>query len=109
MPVLHVCPAEQSESSRHFCPTAHRGQTAPPQSTSVSEPSFCCSPHWRARQRSEVALQALEAQSASTLHCLPTAQAGQVPPPQSTSVSLPSFWWSAHGLATQRSVSASQA
>jgi hypothetical protein len=56
-----------------------------------------------------MASQAPLTQSLSRAQCLPRPHAGQVPPPQSTSVSRPSRRWSAHWLATQVSVWASQA
>ena len=41
-------------------------------------------------------LQVFDWQSPLTLHCLPCAHTPQVPPPQSTSVSVPFFWASLH-------------
>src|SRR2546422_802970 len=93
----------------HFKPLAHFGQVPPPQSRSVSLPSFWWSVHWLATQVSDTASQALEAQSPLTLHFLLSAHFGQVPPPQSKSVSSPSCWWSVHWVATPVRAPASQA
>ncbi len=99
----------QSLSMRHFLPSAQAAQTLPPQSVSVSLPSSWPSLHWLEVHSIVVPSQAPEVQSPPTLHFLPTTHPGQVPPPQSTSVSLPSSWWSSHWLAMQTSVLASQA
>jgi hypothetical protein len=68
----------------------------PPQSTSVSWPFLTLSKHeapvaWQMPPPQDP----LE-QSALARQPLPSAQVGQVPPPQSTSVSLPFFWLSMH-------------
>src|SRR5258705_417742 len=47
--------------------------------------------HWLATQVDDWASHALETQSALPPHDEPFAQAGQVPPPQSTAVSVPSL------------------
>jgi hypothetical protein len=81
----------QSIAPRQRSPSPHLGHD-PPQSMSVSLP-FCTlsvhekPPHTRF---GAVPWQMPVTQSAGTLQCLPEAQAGQVPPPQSTSVSAPS-------------------
>jgi hypothetical protein len=53
--------------------------------------------------------QALPVQSVLTWQPFPTAQAPQVPPPQSMSVSAPSLLWSTHVLLTHLDVTKSQA
>jgi hypothetical protein len=84
-------------------------QVPPPQSTSVSLPSFLWSLHWFVTQVSELASQALLEQSVSTPQCSPVAQVAQVPPPQSTSVSTPSCLWSVHVLLAHLPVTKSHA
>jgi hypothetical protein len=85
-------PEAQSASSLHFWPPP-QPEHSPPQSTSVSLPSWTWSPQSLVTQRCEVASQANEAQSPPRRQCFPRAQ-GRQPPPQSTSVSLPSSTWS---------------
>src|SRR6185312_11178549 len=92
----------QSEFTEHPLPARQAGQTPPPQSVSVSAPSFWWSTHWLVAQRLLFASQASFGQSAAL-------RQGQVPPPQSMSDSAPSFLWSEHWSATQRVVFASQA
>jgi hypothetical protein len=67
--------------------------TPPPQSTSVSRPSLRPSWHWFATQVLGVVkmLQALDEQSPFATQPFPTAHAEHWPPPQSMSVSKPSF------------------
>src|SRR5581483_2670265 len=90
----------QSLPETHDLPVAHFGHEAPPQSTSVSVPSFMASvqdttavhtPLWHR----------FEEQSELTPHCLPLAHLPQTGPPQSMSVSCPSFAASLHEPATQ--------
>src|SRR6478735_3860517 len=59
----------------------------PPQSASVSRPSWRWSRHWSPTQVRVPASQAPEMQSRSSRHFLPSAQGGQSPP-QSKSVQL---------------------
>src|SRR5579883_1211442 len=61
----------------------------PPQSTSVSLPFSTLSLHEGAAHTALT--QTRLVQSAPRMQCRPGAQAGQAPPPQSTSVSLPSL------------------
>src|SRR5436190_1490199 len=75
-PPLHVLPARQAAQ-------------APPQSTSDSEPFFSLSSHAGAAQRFVVALHTWLMQSVVTAQVLPSGQAPQPAPPQSTSVSVP--------------------
>ena len=101
----------QSALTLHFLVLAQVGQTPPPQSTSVSRPTIWRSKQWppEPRHTCATASQAFEVQSALTLHFWPVTQVGQVPPPQSVSVSRPSTRWSVHWLDTQVSDSPSQA
>src|SRR5262245_25773573 len=77
-------------------------QVGPPQSTSLSLPSTAPSWHWSATHTLVVWLQNMLRQSRGPLMqpCV-SAQPGQVPPPQSLSVSLPSLAPSMHCVATQ--------
>jgi hypothetical protein len=79
-----------------MAPIAQRGQVAPPQSTSLSFPSCRWSAHWFVTHVMDTASQASLVQSLSPRHFFDAAQAGHVPPPQSTSVSFPSCRWSPH-------------
>jgi hypothetical protein len=85
----------QSEGPKQPCPVAQGVQVGPPQSTSVSMPSFL--PSWQVGN-SQVktpnppsgAMQtAGDAQSALTLHTFPTLHGMQTGPPQPMSVSVP--------------------
>jgi hypothetical protein len=79
----------QFAMTRHILPAAHGGQL-PPQSTSVSSPSFIMS-----LQSVHLPLvHAFDLQSLGWLHVLPTPQPTQWAPPQSTSDSSPFFIWS---------------
>src|SRR3989442_1491863 len=98
----------QSPSIVHFRPVAQPAQMPPPQSMSVSTPSFLLSEHWFETQANDTASQAFVAQSVSAAPPLPGAQVAQ-PPPQSTSVSVPSFLWSTQRLATHTPETKSQA
>jgi hypothetical protein len=93
----------QSDSCKHCFPSGHAAQMPPPQSTSVSLPSLTWSSHVEATQVPEPMSHTVDAQSRVSLQSLPTAQAAQVPPPQSTSVSLPSLTPSAHSDGTHLS------
>jgi hypothetical protein len=84
----------QSLGTKHFCDAAHAGQVPPPQSTSVSVPSWTLSVHdalWQVPPT-----QLLSLQSVGITQRFPTAHAAQAPPPQSTSVSVPSTTALAH-------------
>jgi hypothetical protein len=100
MPSLHVPATQrrldvlhellvQSEPRPQDLPTVHFGQEAPPQSTSVSNPSRRASRHCACTQNPfwHVA----DVQSFATRHRFPDAHAEQPLPPQSTSVSEPFF------------------
>jgi hypothetical protein len=73
----------------------------PPQSTSVSLPSLIPSVHVAGRQMSVVGSQSLVVQSELTRQPCRGGQAVQVPPPQSTPVSVPSSTPSLHVGTTQ--------
>jgi hypothetical protein len=81
----------QSVSVWHIWPLAHWVQVPPPQSTSVSAPSRRWSAHWLSTQVLIVGSQAPEMQSVLAAHIAPLSHWVQVPPPQSTSVSVPSL------------------
>ena len=105
-----MCPMAQSELTTHARPTLQRAQLLfPPQSTSVSLPSFLLSKHWFASHVNDCPSQALLVQSLLVWHFSPVAQVLQVPPPQSTSVSAPSCLWSVHRLLTHLDVTKTQA
>jgi hypothetical protein len=99
-------PVAQSASTSQVLPSAHGGQASPPQSTSVSIPSFTQSaqlgdPGVTGSHVARVAAQrplvhVPLAQSAPSLQALPSAHGGQASPPQSTSVSVPFLTPSAH-------------
>ena len=91
----------QSLSAAQPWPMPQTPQVPPPQSMSVSLPSFCSSLHWLVTHTWVLASHALLEQSASMTQPLSIPHGEQVPPPQSTPVSLPSLRWSAHWLATQ--------
>src|SRR3978361_559717 len=98
----------QSGSPRHFLGRAARGQVLrPPQSASVSTPSWCRSVHWAAQTRVPVWQPSALTQSVSILHFLPVTQVPtQLGPPQSRSVSPwlkmpPTQVAARHFLATQ--------
>jgi hypothetical protein len=78
-------------------PLAH-GEQLPPQSTSLSLPSFTPSVQLAALQT--LAEQSALAQSLIAAHALPTAHFGQDGPPQSTSVS-PAFFTPSVQVAAQ--------
>src|SRR5262245_24486932 len=78
----------QSPASMHTLPPGHLGQVIPPQSTSDSWPFLI-----RSSQRASRHLRLTQvplSQSGPSLQCLPPAQ-GEQKPPQSTSVSSPSW------------------
>jgi hypothetical protein len=85
----------QSDAARHALPTTQPEQVAPPQSTSVSPGLTTPSSQEVATHRDVVALQNVDAQSSVDAHALPTSHFGQLPP-QSTSLSVPSFIPSLH-------------
>ena len=72
-------------------PTAHAGQVPPPQSTSVSLPFLMPSLHWLAGARPAGVERRDGAVACSPGSPCRRRRPGQVPPPQSTSVSLPSL------------------
>jgi hypothetical protein len=80
----------QSVSTAHFWAVAHGAQTPPPQSTSVSVPFWMPSVHEDPAAWQMPATQSALVQSLSAAHSLPVAHLGQLGPPQSTSVSVPS-------------------
>jgi hypothetical protein len=86
----------QSEGCMQVLPSPHAGQLPPPQSMSVSLPSLSWSSHVDVAHVSLNVSHADEAQSEATLQSCPTWQGEHVPPPQSTSVSLPSLMPSVH-------------
>src|SRR3954471_11582135 len=81
----------QSPLDMHFWLIAHFVEQLPPQSVSVSVPSRRWSLHASATHSSVCPSHAMLTQSELATHLALSAQAGQVPPPQSTSVSAPSF------------------
>jgi hypothetical protein len=86
----------QSEASAQPCPEPHAAQVPPPQSVSVSLPFLTPSAQvgaWHVLV--VVPVHTPLAQSLPTRQTLADAQVGQVPPPQSTSVSAPFFTTSA--------------
>ena len=85
-------PLWQSVPTLHILPFAHAGHPGPPppQSTSVSVPLRTPSLQVGAWQVWLAGLHTRLVQSDPKRQCLPTAHGGQVPPPQSTSVSIPS-------------------
>jgi hypothetical protein len=104
-------PVVQSASTTHALPSAHGAQASPPQSTSVSMPSFTQS--WQLGEPGMIGSHIVEVgaqspavhvplmQSASLLQCLARAQGGHASPPQSMSVSIPFLMPSAQvGCAT---------
>jgi hypothetical protein len=80
----------QSELDMHALPTTHPGQLVPPQSTSVSPALKTPSSQDDATQSDVDALQYVDAQSAPDVHDFPVSHFAQLPP-QSTSLSVPSF------------------
>ncbi len=84
----------QSPCLRHFWVWTHAGQVAPPQSTSVSSPLCALSVQLALVQVLAVGSHTLLRQSVPLRHFLVSAHAGQVAPPQSTSVSSPLNTWS---------------
>lgn len=101
-------PVEQSLSTEHFLPWAQVAHAGPPQSTSVSFPSFVtssqeiipphsslCVPHVAPKSAHVFGVQHFPPlhfppeQSDPCEHFESSGHAGQEPPPQSTSVSLP--------------------
>jgi hypothetical protein len=95
----HTQPA-QSRPARQWPSMGHGGQTRPPQSTSLSSPSFTPSLHAAGGALHCPFTQPREAQSAGTWHSWPSTQrAAQTGPPQSTSLSVPSTRVSAHASA----------
>src|SRR6185436_14133368 len=92
----------QSPSVLHFCVSAH-SLAAPhpaPQSTSVSVPFCTPSVQVGALQVFAIASQIRLSQSLADRHFLPSAHGPQPAPPQSMSVSSPSWIVSAHGART---------
>jgi hypothetical protein len=85
-------PLTQSLAELHFWAVPHffAGAHEPPQSTSVSVPFLTVSEHVGIWQTLGVPLQTPLVQSLAPTHFLPSAQAAHAPPPQSTSVSVPS-------------------
>jgi hypothetical protein len=81
----------QSLPERQALPMPHLPQMAPPQSTSVSEPFFVLSVHDPVAATQTLPLQLLDRQSELVPQLLPSPHLPQVEPPQSTSVSVPSF------------------
>jgi len=75
-------------SARHALPSTQAGQNPPPQSASVSTPSWRWSWHCGVTHVSDTESHAKLEQSASATHFLPLAQGGQAPP-QATSVQEP--------------------
>jgi hypothetical protein len=84
-------PELQSAPAPHALPLAHFGQALPPQSTSLSLPSFAPLLHEAIGRAQALLRQIAEAQSAAPVQALAAAHLGQVGPPQSTSVSAPFF------------------
>ncbi len=82
----------QSDGTAQRLDLGHRGQSAPPQSMSVSVPFLTASEHDAARH---VPRHTLDAQSEETRHTAPSLQALH-DPPQSLSVSLPFLTPSVH-------------
>ncbi len=99
----------QSASIWHLRPVLQGLQVPPPQSVSVSRPSFFWSKHVLEAHLPVTLSHALVVQSELRVHPLPTPQAEQVPPPQSTSVSLPSCALSEHWVESHTCATASQA
>ena len=81
----------QSAATLQALVSAHLVVQEPPQSMSVSSPFLTLSVQLALVQVSLVASHTRLTQSVLILHALSSPQAGQVPPPQSTSVSLPFF------------------
>jgi hypothetical protein len=96
-------PLVQSLATMHALPSAHfllcASQVAPPQSTSVSPWFFTASEQVAAAHASGAPEHTRLWQSVVTAHVLLVPQAPQSGPPQSTSVSLPSFITSAQPVA----------
>jgi hypothetical protein len=84
---LHT-PLEQSVASAQLEPSLH-AEHVPPQSVSVSEPFLAPSLQVGAWQVAGLPEQTLLVQSVETEQSLVSAHLAQVPPPQSTSVSVP--------------------
>src|SRR3954469_20853554 len=87
--LMHTPLSTQSEVLLQSFPMAHFGHFGPPQSTSVSSPSFCASVQDGAAQtplaHAPLLQSPLAPQPLPSSHCLHS------PPPQSTSVSFPAF------------------
>jgi hypothetical protein len=86
-PFVHTS-VVQSVGAPHVWEGPHFAQSAPPQSTPVSEPFRTPSIQFAARHKPPT--QGTPVQSPGVTQALPALQGGQVPP-QSTSVSVPSL------------------
>jgi hypothetical protein len=89
----------QSLPAVHASPSAHVGQSAPPQSTSLSKPSLSKLVQLGARQVPP--WQAPDVQSPWRKQCWPSPQ-GEQAPPQSASLSVPFCTVSVHDGSAQR-------
>jgi hypothetical protein len=91
-------PSTQSVATAHFFVSAHFGHVPPPQSTSVSAPFMVPSVHEGAAAAHVFVpgSQTVLVQSEPVVQALELAHFGHVAPPQSTSVSAPSFTPSVH-------------
>jgi hypothetical protein len=85
---------KQSLLARQVRAPAHLPQVPPPQSTSVSAPSF--TPFSQGKGAQVPPRQVVLSQSAPEPQRRPTEQGRQVSPPQSTSLSVPLRIWSSH-------------
>src|SRR5262245_16613259 len=86
-------PLMQSAVTTQALPSMHFGQVPPPQSTSVSLPSFTA---FMQAETQTLPMQKVLTQSVPALHALPFAHFVAHVPPQSTSDSVPSFLPSMH-------------
>jgi hypothetical protein len=93
-------PLMQSAGAKHVFVLAHLGHVLPPQSASVSVPFFAPSRQVGVWHTLGVPVQTPLVQSPPTRQVLASAHLGQVPPPQSLSVSALFFTASMHVAAT---------
>ncbi len=78
----------QSSAEPHDFPVAHLGHPLPPHPTSLSLPTLTGDAQFAAAQRPAVHMPL--AQSGDCVQCFATTHGAQLPPPQSTSLSVPS-------------------
>src|SRR6202012_5194242 len=83
-------PPRQSALAAHFFPAVQGAQSVPPQSLSVSTPFCAPSVQVGTWQVAGLPEHTALAQSPATTQSRPSVQGRQEPPPQSTSVSVPS-------------------